>query len=131
MQRPQRRRRQRREEKVAWLRGLGRAEDVWTVAQETSTEVMVAGVGCEREKKRLQRREKGWQEKRESRGGNLVVDWWLCWLPAVEMVVGVGMVAVLATCGGGRKKKMQKKRICIEERENLAVAVPIAGEDLG
>jgi len=83
MQRPQRRRRQRREEKVAWLRGLGRAEDVWTVAQETSTEVTVAGVGCEREKKRLQRREKGWQEKREPRwqlGGRLVV--------------------VLASCGG-------------------------------
>jgi len=33
----------------------------------------------------------------------------LCWLPAVELVVGVGMVkemvAVLAACGGGRKKK--------------------------
>ena len=53
------------------------------VAQETSTEVTVAGVGCEREKKRLQRREKGWQEKREPRwqlGGRLVV--------------------VLASCGG-------------------------------
>jgi hypothetical protein len=42
MQRPQRRRRQRREEKVAWLRGLGRAEDVWPVAQEASAEEMVA-----------------------------------------------------------------------------------------
>ena len=31
----------------------------------------------------------------------------------------------------GKKKKMQKKRICREEREDLAVAVPIAGEDLG
>jgi len=42
---------------------FGRAGDVWSVA----------GVSCEREKKRLQRREKGWQEKRESRGGSLVV----------------------------------------------------------
>jgi uncharacterized lipoprotein len=49
----------------------------------------------------------------------------------VELVVGVGMVAMLAACGGGRKKKMQKKIICREEREDLAVAVPIAGEDLG
>jgi uncharacterized lipoprotein len=49
----------------------------------------------------------------------------------VELVVGVGMVAMLAACGGGRKKKMQKKIICREEREDLAVAVHIAGEDLG
>ena len=33
----------------------------------------MAGVGCERDKKRLQRRDKGWKEKRESRGGSLVV----------------------------------------------------------
>jgi hypothetical protein len=49
----------------------------------------------------------------------------------VELVFRGGMVAVLAACGGGRKKTMQKKRICREEREDLAVAVPIAGEDLG
>jgi len=48
------------------------------VAQKASAKVMVAAVGCEREKKKLQRREKGWQEKRESRGGSLVVGWWLC-----------------------------------------------------
>jgi len=60
MQRPRRRRRrQHSEEKVAWLRGLGRVEDVGPVAQEASTEVMVAGVGCGRKKKKLQRREKG------------------------------------------------------------------------
>jgi hypothetical protein len=41
------------------------------------------------------------------------------------------MVAVLAACGGGRKKKKQKKKICRGEREDLAVAAPIAGEDLG
>jgi len=33
--------------------------------------------------------------------------------------------------GGGRKKKKQKKKICSGEREDLAVAAPIAGEDLG
>ena len=70
-------------------------------------------------------------EERESRGGSLVVGWWSCWLPVVELVFRGGMVAVLAACGRGRKKKMQKKRICREEREDLAVAVPIAGEDLG
>jgi hypothetical protein len=46
-------------------------------------EVLVAGVGCGRKKKKLQRREKGWKEKRESRGGCLVVGWWLCWFPVV------------------------------------------------
>jgi len=35
------------------------------VAQRTSAEVMLAGVGCGRKKKTLQRREKGWKEKRE------------------------------------------------------------------
>ena len=48
---------------------------------------------------------------------------------------GVGMmeemVVVLAACGEGRKKKMQKKRICRKEREDLAVVAPIGGEDLG
>jgi len=34
------------------------------VAQEDSAEVTVAGVSCEK-KKTLQRREKGWKEKRE------------------------------------------------------------------
>jgi Na+-transporting NADH:ubiquinone oxidoreductase subunit NqrF len=41
------------------------------------------------------------------------------------------MVAVLAACGGGRKKKKQKKKICRGEREDLAMAAPVAGEDLG
>jgi hypothetical protein len=36
--------------------------------------VLVAGVGFRRKKKKLQRREKGWMEKRESRGGCLVVS---------------------------------------------------------
>jgi hypothetical protein len=49
----------------------------------------------------------------------------------VELVFRGGMVVVLAACGEGRKKKMQKKRICREKREDLVVAVPIAGEDLG
>jgi hypothetical protein len=46
-------------------------------------EVLVAGVGCGRKKKKLQRREKGWKEKRESHVGCLVVGWWLCWFPVV------------------------------------------------
>jgi hypothetical protein len=41
--------------------------------QEASTEVMVAGVGCGRKKKRLQRREKGWKEKRERAA---MAAWW-------------------------------------------------------
>ena len=48
-----------KEEKVVRHGGYGCDEDVWLVAQEASTEVMVAKVGYERKKKRLQRREKG------------------------------------------------------------------------
>ena len=108
IQLPQRkRRRQRREEKIAWLRGLRRAEDVWTVSQKASAEVMVAEVGCERKKKRLQRREKGWKEKRESRGGSLVLGWWLCWLLMVELVVA-GMA--------GREKE---RKSCRNRAERL------------
>ena len=76
------------------------------MAQEASAEVVVAGVGYGRKKKKLQRRENGWKEKRESRGGSLVVGWWLCWLPVVELVVAL----VGGWNGGGREgeKKLQK-----------------------
>jgi hypothetical protein len=47
------------------VRVFGCAGDVWPVAQEASAEVTVAGVSCGRKKKRLQRREKSWMEKRE------------------------------------------------------------------
>jgi len=54
MQQPRRgRTRRSREEKVAWRGGLRRDEVVRPVAQEASAEVMVAGVGYGREKKKL------------------------------------------------------------------------------
>ena len=73
---------------MAW--GLGHDEMVWPMAQEASTEVMVAGVGCGRKKKRLQRREKGWKEKRERAAmaawwsvgrcvGFMWCSWWRLW----------------------------------------------------
>ena len=66
MQQPRRgRKRQSREEEVAWRWGLDRDKVVRPMAQGASAEVMVAGVGCGRKKKKLQRREKGWKEKRE------------------------------------------------------------------
>jgi hypothetical protein len=34
----------------------------------------------------LQRREKGWKEKRER---VTVAAWWLCWLPVMELVVAL------------------------------------------
>ena len=77
------------------------------MAQEALAEVVVAGVGCGRKKKRLQRREKGWKEKRKSCGGSLVVGWWLCWLPVVELVV-----ALVGGWNGGERegeKKLQKR----------------------
>jgi hypothetical protein len=53
-----------------------------------------------------------------------------CRWPGVKLakVLVEEMVAVLAACGGRRKKK---KKICRGEREDLAVAAPVAGEDLG
>jgi hypothetical protein len=42
---------------LSW--GLWRAEDVRSVALEALAKVTVVGVGCERKKKMLQRREKG------------------------------------------------------------------------
>jgi len=66
MQQPRRgRKRQSWEEEVAWRGGLGRDEVVRPVARGASVEVMVAGVGCGRKKKKLQRREESWKEKRE------------------------------------------------------------------
>ena len=61
---------------------------------------MEASVGYGREKKRLQRREKGWKEKRERVA---VAAWWLCWLPVVELVFEVGMV--VAEGHGGEREE--------------------------
>ena len=129
MQRPQRRRRrQRREEEVAWRGGLGRDEVIRPVAQGASAEVMVAGVGCGRKKKTLQRREKSWKEKREK--VTVAV------LPLVRSWVD-GNDGGKSGCGGGGRwqcwllVRRKKEKDAEEEREDLAVAVPIAGDDLG
>jgi len=54
LQQPRReRKRQSWEEEVAWRGGLGRDEVVRQVDQGASAEVMVAGVGCGRKKKKL------------------------------------------------------------------------------
>ena len=54
MQQPRRgRKRQSKEEEVAWRGGLGHDEVVRPVAREATTEVMVAGVGHGKKKKRL------------------------------------------------------------------------------
>ena len=41
------------------------------------------------------------------------------------------MVVVLVASGRGRKKNKQKNKICRVEREALAMAAPIASEELG
>jgi len=110
MQQPRRgRKRQSREEEVTSRGGLGRDEVVRPMAQGASAEVMVAGVGCGRKKKKLQRREKGWKEKREKVtvaalplvrslvDGNMVVKL------VVEVEVGADVAA--ASAGEGRKQK--------------------------
>ena len=54
----------------------------------------------------------------------------VCWC---RRKVSVGCLKAEDTVfnGEGRKKKKQKKKIYSGEKENLAVAAPIAGEDLG
>jgi hypothetical protein len=83
----------------------------------------MAEAGCGRKKKRLQRREKGWKEKRESRGGSLVVGWWLCWLAVVEMVV--------ALAGGWNDREREGRRNVLQRRERclrwLIIDVVVAG----
>jgi hypothetical protein len=70
MQRPRRgSKRQSREKEVVWRGGLGRDEVVRPVAQEVSTEVMVAEVGCGRKKKKVaEKRERLEGEEREGHG---------------------------------------------------------------
>eukprot|EP00258_Populus_trichocarpa_P031979 XP_024447998.1 uncharacterized protein LOC112325536 [Populus trichocarpa] len=95
MQQPRRgRTRRSREEKVAWRGGLRRDKVVRPVAQEASAEVMVAGVGCGRKKKKLQRREKGWKEKRESRDGCLVL-----------------VAALVGSWNGGEREREGEKKL--------------------
>ena len=107
MQQPRRgRTRRSREEKVAWRGGLRRDKVVRPVAQEASAEVMVAGVDCGRKKKKLQRREKGWKEKRESRDGWLVVSWSLCWLLVVQLVA-----ALVGSWNGGEREREGEKKL--------------------
>jgi len=70
MERPRRgSKRQSREKEVAWRGGLGRDEVVRPVAQEASIEVMVAGGGCGRKKKKVaEERERLEREEREGHG---------------------------------------------------------------
>jgi len=83
------------------------------VAQEAAAEVTVAGVGSEKKKKTLQRREKGWKEKRESLGGQLVVVLASCGGAGVR----VGMV--VAEGHGGERGK---KECLAEERKTITMA---------
>ena len=58
--------RQNREKEVAWCGALGRDEVVRPVAKEASSEVMVAGVGCGRKRKKVaEERERLEGEERE------------------------------------------------------------------
>jgi hypothetical protein len=69
------RKRQSRQKEVAWRGGLGRDEVVRPVAQEASTEVMVARVGCGRKKKKSCRGERKAGRRRERRSRSLLFHW--------------------------------------------------------
>jgi hypothetical protein len=81
------------------------------MAQEALTGVMVAGVGCGRKKKRLQRREKGWKEKRERAAmaawwsvgrcvGFMWCSWWRPWSVAGTTERERGREQIAETRGG-------------------------------
>ena len=106
MERPRRgSKRQSREKEVAWRGGLGRDEVVRPMAQEVSTEVMVAGVGCGRKKKKV-------TEERETLEGEEREKVTVAALPLVRSGVD-GNDGGKAGCGGGgrwqRKQKKKKK----------------------
>jgi len=73
-----------------WRPGWSRRgeADVRTVA-EAVIEMVAGGKGSKKRRKR-----KGLQRGERNRRWLLVVGWWLCWLPVVDMVVEKLVVAV-------------------------------------
>jgi hypothetical protein len=82
------------------------------VAQEASAEVTVAGG---RGSKRRRRKREGLQRGEGNRRWLLMVGWWLCWLPVVELMVGRPVMRVVVVAEGHsgeerRERTMQEKK---------------------
>jgi len=66
---------------------------------------MVAGG---RGSKRKGRKQEGLQRGERNQWWLLVVGWWLCWLPVVELMVGRPVMRVVVAEGhGGERKKRE------------------------
>jgi len=85
-----------------WRPGWSRREeaDVRTVA-EAMTEMVASGRGS----KRRGRKWEGLQRGERNRRWLLMVGWWLCWLPVVELVVEKLVVALV----GGRNSREKRE----------------------
>jgi hypothetical protein len=66
--------------------------------------VEVGGRGSKRRRKR-----EGLQRGERNRRWLLVVDWWLCWLPVVELMVGRPVMRVVVAEGHGGEKGRGKR----------------------
>ena len=73
------------------------------MAQGASAEVMVAGVGCGRKKKKLQKREKSWKEKREKSWKEKREKVTVAALPLMRSWVD-GNYGGKTSCGGGGRR---------------------------
>jgi hypothetical protein len=68
-------------------------------------------VGCRGSKRRRRKRE-GLQRGERNRRWLLVVGWWLCWLPVVElMVVRPVMRVVVAEGHGGERGRGKREKL--------------------
>jgi hypothetical protein len=82
---------------------------VWAVASRGTVEELAAGG---RGSKRRRRKREGLQRGERNRRWLLVVVWWLCWLPVVELMVGRPVMRVVVAEGHGGERK--KREDCAE-----------------
>jgi hypothetical protein len=103
----------RAEEKATRVCGHGRDQEVelmvWAVASRGTVEELAAGG---RGSKRRRRKREGLQRGERNRRWLLVVVWWLCWLPVVELMVGRPVMRVVVAEGHGGERK--KREDCAE-----------------
>jgi len=72
-------------------------------------EMVAGGRGS---KRRRRRKRKGLQRGERNRRWLLVVGWWLCWFPVVELMVGGPVMRVVVAKGHGGERK--KREDCAE-----------------
>jgi hypothetical protein len=82
----------------------------------------VSGRGSRRRRKR-----EGMQRGERNRRWLLVVGWWLCWLPVVELMVGRPVMRVVVAEGHGGERGRGKRKIA--ETRKMAGCLAGLGPD--